>query len=268
MTNTIRLGDVGTILEYTVVDELGTPQDISSVTVKQIIFTKPDNTFVSKDMAFSTSGIDGKVQYILAEGDIDQQGLWVYKVFIDSPSGHWTSIHYNFLVEDDSYSNLISYIPDLRLRLGDTNPATYRYMDEWLMKTLILAVRSLGRYWRNKYKTSYAGDLSRSSNTMLFTTTLDEGVVESQDQPLISLMGAIIVMEGSLENSAWDAVSWKDTEIAFSNLESFRSKDSNLGRLITELRENLISPKNRLARPRKGSLYGYKHNVFEHEIED
>lgn len=260
----IRLYDVGTILEVTIVDELNVVQDISTATSKQFIFDKPDGTQLTVSASFSTDGTDGKIQYTFASGNIDQVGLWIYRGKVTSPAGTWTSEDYTFTVEDGGKSNIIYLIPYLRLKLGDLNPLAYRYTNDWLAIALVVAVRALGRYWQEKYSITDGGLVTRSTNTLLFITEESSGILESQDEYPIILMAAIILLEGSLEDSAYDAVSWRDNEISFSNLERFRQKDSNLTRFMAELMQLVTPPTKRLARPRKGSLFGYKNNLFEH----
>src|ERR1035437_10086876 len=117
-------------------------------------------------------------------------------------------------------------IPYLRLRLGDLTPATYRYLDEWLSSALIASVRILGRYWGFKYFVDDSGLVSRNSNCYTFAFEENLGIIEGQDEDIIVLKAAIIVLEGNLENSAWSISSWKDSEISFSNLEQSRSRST------------------------------------------
>jgi len=95
----IQLNDFGTTLEFTCIDETSTIQDISSASVKQVIFTKPDGSVLTKAMDFSTDGVDGKVKYVFQDGDINLQGFWKYRFLIESPAGRWTSKKDYFLVE-------------------------------------------------------------------------------------------------------------------------------------------------------------------------
>lgn len=154
-------------------------------------------------------------------------------------------------------------IPDLRLRLGDTNPDSYRYLNQWLLKALILSVKNLGRFWRDKYLINDKGVVSRNEYALSFTFDESYGVIEKKDEYIITLMATIIILEGSLENSSWDAVSWRDNEISFSNLEKFRSKSDNIKRLIDELNSLILPPTRRLAGTQKQSLPGYLNNPFE-----
>lgn len=158
--------------------------------------------------------------------------------------------------------NLDYLIPDLRLLIGDIDPATYRYMDTWLLRALTLAVKSLKRYLNNKYLVTDTGDVSRNE---YFVFTWDEslGIIEGSDEYLIVLKAAIITLNGSLENSAWDLQSWKDAEISVSNQEVSKSKNRILDGLLEEFNKLVLSPRERLARTIKGSLPGFINNLNE-----
>lgn len=156
-------------------------------------------------------------------------------------------------------------IPYLRLRLGDLTPATYRYLDEWLSNSLIASVRVLGRYWKFKYLVDESGLVSRNPNYYEFTFEESFGVIEGQDEDVIVLKAAIIVLQGNLENSAWSISSWKDSEISFSNLEQSRSRSSSLDRLLQDFRDLVVAPTKRLAVPSKQSLPGYLNNPYENK---
>ncbi len=162
--------------------------------------------------------------------------------------------------------NVSTLLPALRLRLGDTDPATYRYLDLWLTTALIQAVKKLGKWWYFKYLVTDAGDVSRNTGTNQFS--FDEatyGVIEDQDETIIVLMAAILTLEGSLENSAWSAVSWRDAEIAYSNLEQFRTRDGTINRLINELYDMLKPPTKRLAWTIGYPLPGFQDNEYENK---
>lgn len=80
-------------------------------------------------------------------------------------------------------------------------------------------------------------------------------------------MASIIILGGSLENNAWDAVSWRDAEISFNSNEGSRLRDGNLKRLYSELGSLITFPTKRLAQALRGPLPGYLGNPFEH-LED
>lgn len=153
-------------------------------------------------------------------------------------------------------------IPYVRLRIGDTDPDAYRYLDTWIRTALILSLKELAGYWRNKYYISDDGIVTRNIN-VLFTLSEDYGLIEDDDESVIILAASIIILEGSLENSAWDAISWRDAEISFSNLEKLRSKNEVLDKLIAKFNNMVVSPGKKLARARKGHLPGYIGNELE-----
>jgi hypothetical protein len=156
-------------------------------------------------------------------------------------------------------------IPYLRLRIGDTDPTTYRYLDEWLSSALIASVRVLGRYWKYKYLITDLGLVSRNSLYNDFVFSEDYGIIEGQDEDIIILKAAIIILEGNLETSAWNIASWKDSEISYSNLEQSRSRNTNLDRFKSDLNDLITAPTKRLAVPSKQSLPGYLNNPFENK---
>jgi hypothetical protein len=147
-------------------------------------------------------------------------------------------------------------VPYLRLRLGDTNPEAYRYDHQWLVTSLIFGTKLSARYWRNKYLVTDAGIVTRNPD-VLFEIDESLGTIEDKDEPVLVLLALIVILEGSLENTAWNIASWKDAEISFSNLEGGRIRDANIKRLHDELNSLVTSPTRRLARTIKGSLPGY-----------
>ena len=159
--------------------------------------------------------------------------------------------------------DLTTLIPMLRLRIGDVNPASYRYTDDWLEVSLQASVEILGRWWNYKYLLDSNNDVYRNPNGYFIFDEDTYGVIEPSDKQAIVLMAAYVILEGSLENSAWDFVSWKDAEISFSNLESSRARNDTLKRLWEELTSTLKVPQKKLARALKGSLPGYLNNPYE-----
>lgn len=157
-------------------------------------------------------------------------------------------------------------IPHLRLVLGDLNPASYRYTTEWLKISLLASVKSLGRWWKNRYLVDSNDEVYR--NTTVTFADAEPPVLLPQDERPIILMAAIIVLEGSLENSAWNIASWRDNEIAYSNLEGGRIRDKGLTRLWDELMSLITPPTKKLASPLKGTLPGYLRNPYERVNED
>lgn len=163
--------------------------------------------------------------------------------------------------------SLSGLIPFVRLQIGDINSATYRFTDEWIQTALILAVRLLQRYWNYRYLIDDLDNVTRNPNTV-FLFPESDGVIQKSDEYPIVLMASILLLEGSLENSSYDAVSWKDNEISFSNLEKYRTKDATLKRLIDLLNAILLPPTKKLARARSQPLVGYLNNAFERNTND
>jgi hypothetical protein len=142
--------------------------------------------------------------------------------------------------------NLDYLLPTLRFQLGDTDPATYRYVDGWLRVALITGVKALQRWWGAKYlveDTTYA--VSRSADV---TFDYDEPplILDSDERPLI-LMASILVKSGSLESNSWNVGSWKDAEIAVSTIEGNKAKTTSLGMDWDELKAYIMPPTRRLS---------------------
>jgi hypothetical protein len=157
-------------------------------------------------------------------------------------------------------------IPYVRLKIGDTNPDTYRYLDEWLLTSLVMATKQLHNYWSFKYLLDESFIVTRNVNSYKFT--IDEPpTIEPTDEMIIVILSSIIVLEGSLESSAWDAISWRDNEISFSNLERYRTRSEVLRQLVNELNSLILPPTKRLARTKKLSLPGYLNNSHERDTE-
>lgn len=71
-------GDYGQTGELTFVDvDTGNAQDISSYSSSiQMILRDPTGAEATVTASFVTDGTDGKIQYTLANGDIDAAGNW------------------------------------------------------------------------------------------------------------------------------------------------------------------------------------------------
>lgn len=154
-------------------------------------------------------------------------------------------------------------IPYVRLNLGDTDQATYRYTDTWLSLAIVGSIKALGPWWRDRYLIDTSNLIYRNSTEIFYFA--EPPVIQSSDERPIVLMACLIIGEGSLESNSWNIASWRDNEISFTNLEQGRIKDSNLNRLRDELLYLLKPPTKRLAYSTKQSLPGYKNNEFENK---
>lgn len=136
-------------------------------------------------------------------------------------------------------------IPELRWRLGDTDATAYRYLDSWLRVSLVSALKSLQRWWRIRYtidESTY--EVSRYAGS---TFDADEPpTIEQSDETPILIMASILTKSGVLQNSSWTIGSWRDAEVAVSNIESGRMKDSSLSRDWQELLWYLMPPTKKL----------------------
>lgn len=67
---------VGAQIEYTVLDANGDPKDISTATIKKLVFKKPNGVVVEKTAAFTNSGSDGKLMVTSIDGDLQPYGIF------------------------------------------------------------------------------------------------------------------------------------------------------------------------------------------------
>jgi hypothetical protein len=156
-------------------------------------------------------------------------------------------------------------IPYLRIKLGDTDSTKYRYLDEWLTASLVMAVKAMQPYWNYRYLVDSKNLVFRNPQFLFWVFPETDGVIQQSDEYLIVLMATIITLEGTLENYSWNMQSWADAEIRFTNLDSGKMKDSNLNRLWAEFQNLVTSPNKKLARARKGSLPGFRNNPWENK---
>ena len=158
----------------------------------------------------------------------------------------------------------LSYLlPRLRLKLGDIDPATYRYLDTWLVLALVASVESLQRWWNYKYLVDDSNLVYRNPNiTFLFS---EPPVVERGDNYIIILMTSVIIKSGDLQNFSWNLGSWRDAEISYSNIEGGKSKTELIKRDWEELMSLLTPPVKKLSFARKSHLPGYVGNDYEQD---
>lgn len=93
----VHKDDVGTVFELTLKDD-GTVVDISSQTLLEIIFEKPDGTTVTKTASLTNTGTDGKMQYKTVAADLDVAGLWKLQGKITIAAGTFRTSEYEFRV--------------------------------------------------------------------------------------------------------------------------------------------------------------------------
>lgn len=98
----IHLDDVGTIFRVTIVDCDDVFIDISTASVKQLVFKKPDGTSVTQTAVFFTDGTDGILDYVTVSGDLDLVGEgWKIQGKVTLATGNWSSDIGTFPVYDN-----------------------------------------------------------------------------------------------------------------------------------------------------------------------
>ena len=162
----------------------------------------------------------------------------------------------------ETVTNFDYLIPFLRFHMGD-NLEPYRYLDSWLRTSLVIAINSLSRWWDSKYILDDVYNVSRKPDISYDFFYPEPPIIQRLDERIIILMAAILIKEGSLENSSWSLGSWRDYEIAYSNIEGGKVKETSIKRDWDELLSLIKPPSKRLARTQKGDLPGYKGNVYE-----
>lgn len=146
----------------------------------------------------------------------------------------------------DTVTNLDYLLPTLRQHLGDTDVLTYRYMDGWLRAALVTGVKSMQRWWGNRYLINPdTYDVIR--NTDVEFDFVAPPIIQDRDERPIILMSSILVKSGQLESNSWNVGSWKDAEIAVSTIEGNKAKEFGYGMDWRELEMYLLPPTKRLA---------------------
>lgn len=97
----IHVGDEGVQFKIALLD-CEAVVDVSSATVKQIIFRNPDCSIVTKTASFYTDGTDGIIYYTTVAGDLDIPGVWQIQAYVETSSGKYHSSKTTFIV----YENL------------------------------------------------------------------------------------------------------------------------------------------------------------------
>jgi hypothetical protein len=96
----VNANDVGTTFTATIIEN-GAAINISSATIKEFLFVRPDNSQLVVPAAFVTNGADGQLSYATKAGDINQPGGWAMQAKIVMPSGTFYSDVYTFTVGPD-----------------------------------------------------------------------------------------------------------------------------------------------------------------------
>jgi len=148
-------------------------------------------------------------------------------------------------------SNLEELIGPLRVQIGDIGPVP-TYSDETLHLVLRYATSALMVKWRDKYFVDVEGVVHRNSNETFDFSSPPE--IQSKDWRAIVLQASIMIKSGTKFSESGNVASWRDEEIAYSNIESARQRSSTLDDDVAEL--NRLFP-TKLARTGYGKLYGW-----------
>jgi hypothetical protein len=155
-------------------------------------------------------------------------------------------------------TNIDYMLPNLRLWLGDINPATYRYEDAWLRTALVGSVKTLRMWWRDKYLINDdTYNVYRNTDRSYRFEYAEPPIIDHRDEFPIVIMASIIVKSGSLQNAAWDLISWRDFEISYSPQAKSQTLDASLKRDWDTLYDYLTPPTKHLALTSKRSLIGF-----------
>lgn len=98
--NEVHKDDVGTQFIVTVQDG-STVVDLSSTTLKQILFKKPSAATLTKTAVFVTDGVDGKISYTSISNDLNETGTWFLQVRLDFGSSTFRSDQKQFKVHEN-----------------------------------------------------------------------------------------------------------------------------------------------------------------------
>ena len=143
----------------------------------------------------------------------------------DTPGIGFTDIKSNFfVVVDYSKTDVDHLIPVLRFYLGDYD--TRRYLTDTLRDALIFGVRMLMRQWASRYTVDDDGTITRS--TAIGFDSAAPPVIQYKDGPPIVIQAAMLIKSGSLQDSSWQIASWRDDEIAVSNIQADKSRRDSL----------------------------------------
>jgi len=150
-------------------------------------------------------------------------------------------------------------IGDLRVHLGDIT-LPYEYADGLLRHALVMACKTLMHKWRNKYVINASYVVARST-TVPFAIA-SPPIIQYSDERAFILQASIIIKSANITNTVGSIGSWRDDEIAYSNIASAKVRDTSLDNDIAELELWL---RRRLYGGSKQSLAGFKlpENIFE-----
>lgn len=232
------------------IKQSGVPMDLSTYSAT-IYLVKNDGslstvTFSETTGHITNGGVLGTLTLALTPADIITIDGKFYKLEIDNSTIQTELLSGNVFLLDETKAGIEYLIPLLRMQLGDTDPLTYRYLDEWLKVALLSSVKVLQRWWGDRYIVNDATGIITRSTTYTFDYT-SPPIIQGKDERPVVLMASILVKGGQLESNSWNVGSWKDAEIAVSNIEGGRSKQFGIGLDWEELKMYILPPTRRLS---------------------
>jgi len=93
----MHVNDVGTYICIQFLDD-GEALDISAATALTLVIKKPGGTVFLRTPTLSTDGVDGRVQYRVQTGEVDEVGEWAVQGRCELPDGAWTTEEGTFWV--------------------------------------------------------------------------------------------------------------------------------------------------------------------------
>lgn len=235
------------------IKQSGIPMDLTPYTATMYFVTIPgemsSNTFSTATSGHITNGgINGTLTLSLAPEDILTISGNFYKLELDDGFTQTEILTGNIFILSETKSGIEYLIPLLRMQLGDTDPLAYRYLDEWLKVALLSSIKAMQRWWMNRYIVEDSTYTVTRDGTFIFLEA-EPPVIQHRDERPLILMASILVKSGQLENNSWNVGSWKDAEIAVSNIEGNRGKQFGINLDWEELKLYIIPPTKRLVNP-------------------
>lgn len=99
-TKSVQELNIGTRFIATIVED-GAVRNVSTATVRKIIFKYPDGSSVIKGASFVTDGSDGKIYYDSEAGFLTPEGSWSHQGYVEMTAprtGKWYSEVKGFFV--------------------------------------------------------------------------------------------------------------------------------------------------------------------------
>ncbi len=85
----LHIGDVGTRILSTIVDESADPVDLSSATTINYLLRKPSGTISTLGATLFTDGTDGKIYFTTLSTTLDEAGFYKLQAYIETPTKQW-----------------------------------------------------------------------------------------------------------------------------------------------------------------------------------